>query len=132
MRRVLLAFVVCLCLSATLRAQLYPKEWATEGLKTNPVAANTVLAQYVNENPSGETHYFHILCVASVTGTVFLEHMDSTNATAIRSQVLQFAPVDPFESKLPMVITLDSSERFRIRSGNAILIGNIQCSIWAM
>src|SRR5437773_508240 len=81
-------------LRGTVQAQINPKEWNTEGVKNNP-AANTVLCQYQNENPTGETHTIHFVVSSSVTGAFVLEHMDAANTGVLRSHLF------PITASLP-------------------------------
>lgn len=121
-----LLFIVLLSLAPTsVYAQLNPKEWNTEGIKTNP-AISTALAQYVA--PTDETKTFHFIIASSVTTLVFLEQIGSDGSAVIRTQAYVVNAFLNFEG-MKQLITLAANERIRIRTSTAIT-GQIQCSIY--
>lgn len=107
---------------------LNPKEWSTEGSKTNP-AAQTVLAQYQNENPTGETHRLHWAVSSSIGGTVVEEHIEDDGTTVLKAHTWPVTASMPFET-MSKFVTLDAGQRIRVRTGNAILLGVVQCSLY--
>lgn len=104
-----------------------PKEWNSEGVKSNP-AANTILAQYLNESGSAESHPLHWVISSTIGGAIVFEHMEDDNTTVLRSHIFPIAASQPFESQTCHV-TLDANQRVRLRV-NALMLGSVQGTLF--
>lgn len=106
---------------------LHAQAWTTNGVITNPTT-NAILA---DSGPlTGTPHIINAYVASTVAAVVFVEWMDATNTTALKSQALFVGANSntPFTPTVQMN-EFNANERIRVRL-NAGVTGQMQASIF--